>query len=49
MFNTTGYKIITQDGINPILSWKFKLFDICTFGINKDTKYKQFVFVASKY
>jgi len=46
MFEDAGYKMIKQEGINEIISWKFKIFQIMTFGIFNDTRFLQFVCLA---
>lgn len=48
MFEEAGYKLIKQVGVNKTISWKFQLFDILTIGIFNDTKYLQYVCIASK-
>ena len=46
MFETAGYIIIKQEGINKIDSWKFWLFNFFTIGFFSDTKYPQFICIA---
>lgn len=46
MFTSAGYKLISQDGINEIISIKIKLFNLLTFGFFRDTKYLQFICIA---
>ena len=48
MFEDAGYKILKQEGINMNSSWKFRLLNFFTFGIHMDTKYEQFVCIASR-
>jgi len=48
MFENVGYKLIRQDGINATGSWKFKFLIFFTIGFFSDTKYNQFVCIASK-
>lgn len=47
IFEQAGYQILKQKGINPITSKKFILFNILTLGYFNDSKYLQFVCVAS--
>jgi len=47
MFENAGYKIIKQAGINKITTSKFKLFNLLTCHIFDDSKYLQFVCIAS--
>ena len=48
MFEKAGYKLIKQVGINKITSWKFRFFNLTTFRFFSDTKYLQYVSIASK-
>ncbi len=47
MFEEAGYKLIKQEGINKPTSLKFKILNVITLGILKDTKYLQFVCIAT--
>jgi len=47
MFEKAGYKLIEQKGINKVISWKFKLFNLLTLGAFNDSKYTQFVCIAT--
>jgi len=47
MFEKAGYKLIKQKGINNVTSWKFKLFNLLTLGAFNDSKYTQFVCIAT--
>lgn len=47
MFENAGYKLVKQEGINKITSWKFQLFNLLTLGVFNDSKYLQFVCIAS--
>lgn len=47
MFEDAGYKIVKQEGINELISWKFRVFNFLTFNIFSDMKYYQFVCIAS--
>lgn len=49
MFEDAGYKMIKQEGINEIISWKFRIFHFLTLGIFSDTKYLQFLCIAKPY
>ena len=42
MFKNLHYEIIIIEGINPIISWKFDLFNILTFNYMNDTRFAQF-------
>jgi 2-polyprenyl-3-methyl-5-hydroxy-6-metoxy-1,4-benzoquinol methylase len=46
MFHEQGYEVLIHEGIKPCKSWKEKLFINLTFGILKDSRYKQFATVA---
>jgi 2-polyprenyl-3-methyl-5-hydroxy-6-metoxy-1,4-benzoquinol methylase len=46
IFQEQDYQIITHAGIRPCKSWKEKLFIFLSFGLLKDSKYKQFATVA---
>lgn len=46
MFEKAGYQLTNQIGINGIGSWKFKLFNLLTFGFFSDSKYLQFICIA---
>ncbi|ABQ26769.1 class I SAM-dependent methyltransferase [Geotalea uraniireducens] len=46
MFESLEYDLICIKGINPALSWKFKLLNAATFGFLSDTQYYQFACVA---
>ena len=46
LFETAGYNLIKQVGINKNLSWKFRLFQLLTLGILNDTQYLQFICIA---
>jgi 2-polyprenyl-3-methyl-5-hydroxy-6-metoxy-1,4-benzoquinol methylase len=46
MFHEQGYEILTHEGIRPCKSWKEKLFINLTFGLFKDSRYKQFATVS---
>lgn len=46
MFENAGYKVIEQQGINEILSSKFRLFNWLTIGYFSDSKFCQFVCIA---
>jgi len=48
MFQNAGYVVITQEGINKIVSLKFKLFNILTLGYFVDTQYLQFLCISAK-
>lgn len=48
MFENAGYELINQVGINKLISWKFRLFNFTTFRFFSDTKYSQYVCIASK-
>lgn len=48
MFENSGYKLIKQIGINEIYTWKFWLFNLITLKFFSDTKYYQFICIASK-
>jgi len=48
MFENAGYKIIKQIGINKINTRKFRLFNFISCGFFSDTKYLQFICIASK-
>ncbi len=47
MFQDTGYRVDTMQGINATGSLKFKLVNLLTFGLWSDMKYLQFAVVAS--
>jgi 2-polyprenyl-3-methyl-5-hydroxy-6-metoxy-1,4-benzoquinol methylase len=47
MIENAGYKMIKQEGINKIASRKFLLLNFLTLGFFNDTKYLQFVCIAS--
>jgi 2-polyprenyl-3-methyl-5-hydroxy-6-metoxy-1,4-benzoquinol methylase len=42
MYNDLGYKVLKHEGLHPCRSWKEKLFIFLSFGILKDSRYKQF-------
>ncbi len=46
MFEVCGYSVQKIEGINPHLSWKWKVFNIISFGFFSNTKYLQFVCVT---
>ncbi len=46
MFEDAGYKLIRQEGIKKITSWKFRLLNLLTFGFLDDTKYLRFACIA---
>lgn len=46
MFEDAGYKLIRQEGIKKITSWRFRLLNLLTFGFLDDTKYLQFACIA---
>jgi 2-polyprenyl-3-methyl-5-hydroxy-6-metoxy-1,4-benzoquinol methylase len=46
LFEEAGFEVVTQEGISPIDTWKFRLLNAATLGILNDTKYAQFVCVA---
>ena len=46
MYSEQGYEVLTNEGINPCKSWKEKMFINLTFGILKDSRYKQIATVA---
>lgn len=46
LFNEAGYMVVHHEGINEKNTIKFYLFNLITFGIFKDTKYRQFLCVA---
>ena len=48
MFEKAGYLILKQEGINKIDSVKFRLFNLLTLGIFRDTKYLQFICLVRK-
>lgn len=48
MFDEAGYKIIKQEGINGIDSFKFEIFNLVTFHLFADTRYCQFACIAQK-
>lgn len=47
MFHEQGYEVLIHEGINPCKSWKEKLFIFLSFGLLKDSRYKQFANVAA--
>lgn len=47
MLELAGYKIVLQVGVNPITDLRFKLFNTLTLGTVNDTKYLQYVCIAS--
>lgn len=46
LFEDCGYIVERIQGINPNQGWKWKLFNIATFGLFKDSRYLQFVTIA---
>jgi len=46
MFHEQGFEILTHEGLKSCKSWKEKLFINMTFGLLKDSRYKQFATVA---
>lgn len=46
MFDALGYDLLTLEGINDLVTWKFKLANMLTFGFLSDTRYMQFAVVA---
>lgn len=46
MFNDNKYEVIKHEGIHPCKSWKEKLLIKISFGLLRDSRYKQFVTVA---
>lgn len=48
LFEDAGYSVEQINGINPIRSWKWTLFTVCTGGFFSDTQYMQFAVVAHK-
>lgn len=46
MYNETGYKVVSQDGIHAIPGWKFALAKKLSFGLLDDAAYMQFATVA---
>jgi 2-polyprenyl-3-methyl-5-hydroxy-6-metoxy-1,4-benzoquinol methylase len=46
MFENAGYKILRQEGINEIKSWKLRLINFFILGNLNDSKYLQFVCIA---
>ena len=48
MFESAGYKVIKQIGINSPTSAKFKLLDLMTLGLLNETKYLQYVSIIMK-
>ena len=48
MFEHSGYKLLTQEGINGTNSLKFKFLNFFTIGFFSDAKYSQFLCIASK-
>ena len=46
MFENCGYEIVSIDGINPFFGFRYKMFNLLTFGFIKDWKYLQFVVQA---
>lgn len=46
MFEDAGYKLIRQEGIKKITSWRFRLLNLLTFGFLDDTKYLRFACIA---
>jgi 2-polyprenyl-3-methyl-5-hydroxy-6-metoxy-1,4-benzoquinol methylase len=47
MFNSLGFKITLIKGINPINTFKFKLFNLFTFRLLNDTKFPQYACVVT--
>ena len=48
MFEEAGFDMTKQIGINKIISKKFQLLNLLTFGFLNDTQYLQFVCIAEK-
>lgn len=46
MFKRAGYEIINIEGINETGGWKWKLFNLLTFGFFREFGYIQFVCIA---
>lgn len=46
MFNSSGYSIINIEGINRNEGWKWRLLNLLTLGLIKNTGYLQFVSIA---
>jgi 2-polyprenyl-3-methyl-5-hydroxy-6-metoxy-1,4-benzoquinol methylase len=46
LFEEAGYRLIRQEGIREITSWRFRLLNRLTFGFIDDSKYLQFVCIA---
>jgi 2-polyprenyl-3-methyl-5-hydroxy-6-metoxy-1,4-benzoquinol methylase len=46
MFDALGYDLLTLEGINDFVTWKFKLANMVAFGFLSDTRYMQFAVVA---
>lgn len=47
MFKSANLYLLSQQGINATHTWKFRLFNMLTLGFFNDTKYMQFVCIAS--
>jgi len=48
MIEKAGYQMVSQTGLNEIISWKFQLFNLLTLGMFTDTRYLQFICIAKK-
>lgn len=48
MFEQTGFKILSINGINPIPNYKFLPVNLLTLGLFNDSKYLQFSVLAEK-
>jgi hypothetical protein len=46
LFETAGYRLLSQEGITPTRSWKFRLVNLITFGRLSDARYLQFACIA---
>ena len=46
LFARAGFRLVTQEGINPTGSWRWRLFDLLTLGRARDMRYLQFACVA---
>lgn len=46
MYNDLGFNVLAHEGLHPCRSWKEKLFIFLSFGILKDSRFKQFATVV---